>query len=109
VRSVSNTASHRSDQDGSSSTETETSHSRVRNDTIACRRLCYSSGMSERNGDRARFHKDRKRKLIHRQRIALLAGKRLTPSAEKDPTPPSLRESHAGMDHETTSATTRGA
>jgi len=25
--------------------------------------------MSERNGDRARFHKDRKRKLHHRQRI----------------------------------------
>ena len=25
--------------------------------------------MSRRNGDRARFHKDRKRKLLHRQRI----------------------------------------
>lgn len=25
--------------------------------------------MSARNGDRARFHKDRKRKLRHRQRI----------------------------------------
>jgi hypothetical protein len=30
--------------------------------------------MSARNGDRARFHKERKRKLRHRQRIhALLA------------------------------------
>jgi hypothetical protein len=25
--------------------------------------------MSERNGDRARFHKDRQRKLAHRRRI----------------------------------------
>jgi hypothetical protein len=33
--------------------------------------------MSARNGDRARFHKDRKRKLHHRQRVqALVAGKR---------------------------------
>jgi len=33
--------------------------------------------MSARNGDRARFHKDRKRKLQHRQRIhALVAGQR---------------------------------
>jgi hypothetical protein len=29
--------------------------------------------MSKRNGDRARFHKDRKRKLRHRQRIQALA------------------------------------
>jgi hypothetical protein len=28
--------------------------------------------MSERNGDRARFHKDRKRKLHRRQRISAL-------------------------------------
>jgi hypothetical protein len=28
--------------------------------------------MSERNGDRARFHKDRKRKLHRRQRIQAL-------------------------------------
>jgi hypothetical protein len=28
--------------------------------------------MSERNGDRARFHKDRRRKLRHRQRIQAL-------------------------------------
>jgi hypothetical protein len=33
--------------------------------------------MSERNGDRARFQKDRKRKLHHRQRIhALMASLR---------------------------------
>jgi hypothetical protein len=33
--------------------------------------------MSARNGDRARFHKDRRRKLLHRQRLhALLAGPR---------------------------------
>ena len=39
--------------------------------------------MSERNGDRARFQKDRKRKLRHRQRIAaLLAGLR---NAERVP------------------------
>jgi len=28
--------------------------------------------MSERNGDRVRFHKDRKRKLRHRRRIQAL-------------------------------------
>jgi len=33
--------------------------------------------MSARNGDRARFHKDRKRKLHHRQRVqALVTGQR---------------------------------
>jgi len=33
--------------------------------------------MSARNGDRARFHKDRKRKLHHRQRVqALVKGQR---------------------------------
>jgi hypothetical protein len=33
--------------------------------------------MSERNGDKARFQKDRKRKLLRRQRIhALMAGLR---------------------------------
>jgi hypothetical protein len=31
--------------------------------------------MSALNGDRARFHKDRKRKLHHRQRIQALAAK----------------------------------
>lgn len=35
--------------------------------------------MSERNGDRARFQKNRKRKLHHRQRIqALVSGLRKT-------------------------------
>ena len=34
--------------------------------------------MSERNGDRARFHKDRKRKLRHRQRIQALMNEPLT-------------------------------
>jgi hypothetical protein len=35
------------------------------------------AAMSERNGDRARFHKDRRRKLRHRQRIrTLMAGLR---------------------------------
>jgi len=35
--------------------------------------------MSRRNGDRARFHKDLKRKLLHRQRIqALMAARRKT-------------------------------
>ncbi len=29
--------------------------------------------MSERNGDRARFHKDRKRKMLRRQRAQALA------------------------------------
>jgi len=33
----------------------------------------YARGMSALNGDRARFHKDRKRKLHHRQRIQALA------------------------------------
>ena len=33
--------------------------------------------MSERNGDKARFQKDRKRKLLRRQRVhALMAGVR---------------------------------
>jgi hypothetical protein len=33
--------------------------------------------MSARNGDRARFHKNRRRKLHHRQRVqALIAGQR---------------------------------
>jgi hypothetical protein len=33
---------------------------------------CYAVGMSARNGDRARFHKDRKRKLHRRQRLQAL-------------------------------------
>jgi hypothetical protein len=49
----------------------------VRNGTLAFRGTCYAGGMSARNGDRARFHKDRKRKLHHRQRIqALMAALR---------------------------------
>jgi hypothetical protein len=50
--------------------------------------------MSARNGDRARFQKDRKRKLIHRQRIqALVAGTRaasagLVTAAGAPPAPP---------------------
>jgi len=35
--------------------------------------LRYGDGMSERNGDRARFQKNRKRKLRHRERIHALA------------------------------------
>ena len=31
--------------------------------------------MSERNGDRARFQKDRKRKLLYRQRVRLLVAR----------------------------------
>jgi hypothetical protein len=34
-----------------------------------CTRGEPEASMSARNGDRARFHKDRKRKLRHRQRI----------------------------------------
>jgi hypothetical protein len=34
--------------------------------------LRYADGMSERNGDRARFQKNRKRKLRHRQRVHAL-------------------------------------
>jgi hypothetical protein len=44
----------------------------VRNGTVAFPWTCYSGGMSARNGDRARFHKERKRKLHHRQRIRAL-------------------------------------
>jgi hypothetical protein len=37
----------------------------------------YAGEMSQRNGDRARFQKDRRRKLRHRQRIqALIAALR---------------------------------
>jgi hypothetical protein len=39
--------------------------------------------MSERNGDKARFQKNRKRKLLHRQRVrALVAGVRTSTSTE---------------------------
>jgi hypothetical protein len=43
--------------------------------------------MSERNGDRARFQKDRKRKLRHRQRIQELAK-----SLRRQPPTPTARE-----------------
>jgi hypothetical protein len=43
--------------------------------------------MSRRNGDRARFQKDRKRKLRHRQRIQALVQSRAAQKAE----PPSER------------------
>lgn len=39
--------------------------------------------MSERNGDRARFHKDRKRKLHHRQQIQALMTALRKRAAEK--------------------------
>jgi hypothetical protein len=49
----------------------------VRNGTAAFGARATLAVMSARNGDRARFHKDRKRKLQHRQRIqALVAGLR---------------------------------
>jgi len=43
------------------------------------------SGMSERNGDRARFNKDRKRKLHHRQRIQALVMKLRTRTRTDEP------------------------
>jgi hypothetical protein len=45
--------------------------------------LRYGDGMSERNGDRARFQKNRKRKLRHRERIHTLAAT-LPKRAHKD-------------------------
>jgi hypothetical protein len=42
----------------------------------------YASGMSKRNGDRARFQKDRKRKLRHRERIKALMAKLRVKAAE---------------------------
>jgi hypothetical protein len=44
--------------------------------------------MSRRNGDRARFQKDRKRKLRHRQRIqALVKSRRAQAAAPAAPRP----------------------
>ena len=44
--------------------------------------------MSERNGDRARFQKDRKRKLRHRQRVQefvkALRAERPTPAGQEN-------------------------
>jgi hypothetical protein len=42
--------------------------------------------MSQRNGDRARFHKDRKRKLRHRQRIEALKQSLLSRAGDRDAT-----------------------
>src|ERR1700730_8139502 len=53
----------------------------------------FQSGgaMSERNGDRARFQKDRKRKLLHRQRIqALVAQLRKRADADRSSSAASL-------------------
>jgi hypothetical protein len=41
--------------------------------------------MSERNGDRARFQKSRKRKLLHRQRIEALLTRLREPTSERQP------------------------
>ena len=41
--------------------------------------------MSKRNGDRARFQKNRKRKLQHRQRIQALAAGLVKSTGEKTP------------------------
>jgi hypothetical protein len=41
--------------------------------------------MSERNGDRARFHKSRRRKLLHRQRIQALKIRLRMPTGERRP------------------------
>lgn len=56
--------------------------------------------MSERNGDRARFQKDRKRKLRHRQRIHALAARMRKPASQADqaaaspPPAPAVRRVH---------------
>ena len=52
--------------------------------------------MSERNGDRARFHKNRKRRLRHRRRLKAL----LTPPAGKTlSAPPSVNRSERTLNH----------
>lgn len=47
-------------------------------ETAQCRVCdpCYAPVMSERNGDRARFNRNQKRKRHHRQRIHALIGAR---------------------------------
>ena len=45
----------------------------MRKGTAGSGALRYGSCMSERNGDRARFQKNRKRKLRHRERVRALA------------------------------------
>ena len=48
--------------------------------------------MSERNGDRARFQKNRRRKLLHRQRVhALIARLRQQVSADPPAAAPIAR------------------
>jgi hypothetical protein len=47
----------------------------------------YAQHMSALNGDRARFHKDRKRKLQHRQRIQALAARLRKQSGETNAKP----------------------
>jgi hypothetical protein len=44
--------------------------------------------MSKQNGDRARFQKDRKRKMLHRQRIQALVAALKKPTGEKAPAQP---------------------
>ena len=52
--------------------------------------------MSERNGDRARFQKNRKRKLLHRQRVRALMVSR----QQKLGTDPASRAAGLAMDAE---------
>ena len=51
----------------------ETQLEGVRKGTARSNCTRYRDAMSERNGDRARFQKNRKRKLRHRERIRALA------------------------------------
>jgi hypothetical protein len=63
---------------------------RVQNGTPGSRLTGYSYQMSKRNGDRARFQKDRKRKMRHRERIqVLVAGvRKKSGEAESGPAEP---------------------
>ena len=57
--------------------------------------------MSKRNGDRARFQKDRKRKLFHRQQIQALKaglGKKTSASGAAVATTPTVAASLAMQD-----------
>jgi hypothetical protein len=60
--------------------------------------------MSERNGDRARFQKDRKRKLLHRERIQALRA-RLRKRADEDA---ASRTTSAGVHEEGGAARSEG-
>jgi hypothetical protein len=44
--------------------------------------------MSRRNGDRARFHKEQKRKVRHRQRLQELLKAKTSPASVAPPTAP---------------------